>query len=189
MRGRAPNGPGHARGGAGHQDPVDARTGPGVQRVSLGRAHVDRRGGHAAPRSSVGPGCDSRTTLAPCRRPRSEPHKMKPPAPRPDWAYFFDIDGTLVDIAEAPGGAGSDGHLRQLIVDLYQAASGAVALISGRSIADIDRLVPGVRLPAAGQHGVERRGAARRISRHASPAPQPDSVRPGPAAAGAPPPR
>ena len=108
---------------------------------------------------------------------------MKPPAPRPDWAYFFDIDGTLVDIAEAPAGAGSDGHLRQLIVDLSQAAGGAVALISGRSIADIDRLVPGVRLPAAGQHGVERRDAAGRISRHASPSPQLDAVRQGLAAA------
>src|SRR2546430_3621783 len=182
MRGRAPHGPGHARGGAAHQDPVDARTDPGVQRVSLGRAHVDRRGGHAAPRSSVGPGCDSRTTLAPCRRPRSEPHKMKPPAPRPDWAYFFDIDGTLVDIAEAPGGAGSDGHLRQLIVDLYQAASGAVALISGRSIADIDRLPPGVRPPPPGHPGAERRHPRRPLTRPPFPAPHTAPARHGPPA-------
>src|SRR5207244_10730364 len=119
----------------------------------------------------------------PVGRPGSEPDKMKPPAPRQDWAYFFDIDGTLVDIAEAPAGAGSDGHLRQLIVDLSQAAGGAVALISGRSIADIDRLVPGVRLPAAGQHGVERREAAGRISRPASPSPQRAALREGLAAA------
>src|SRR5204863_5330622 len=109
------------------------------------------------PRPSVGPACASRTTLAPCRRPRSEPHKMKPPAPRPDWAYFFDIDGTLVDLADAPGGTAPDGDVQRLLVDLYRATGGAVALISGRSITDIDRLVPDVHLPAAGQHGVERR--------------------------------
>ena len=106
-----------------------------------------------------------------------------PPPPRPEWAYFFDIDGTLVDIAEAPGGAGPDGHVQQLIVDLYQATGGAVALISGRSLAQIDGLVPDVRLPAAGQHGVERRDAAGRIHHHAVPAPALETVRRGLAAA------
>jgi len=105
------------------------------------------------------------------------------PAPRPEWAYFFDIDGTLVDIADAPGGAGPDLAIQQLIVGLYQAAGRAVALISGRSIADIDRLVPGLRLPAAGQHGIERRDAAGRVSRHVPPSPQLDAVRRGLAAA------
>lgn len=44
-----------------------------------------------------------------------------------------------------------------------------MALISGRSIADIDRLFPGTRLPAAGQHGTERRDSAGVIKRHAFP--------------------
>jgi trehalose 6-phosphate phosphatase len=107
------------------------------------------------------------------------------PAPRPDWAYFFDVDGTLVDIADAPGGAGSDGDVRRLLVELYQATGGAVALISGRSLGDIDRLVPDLRLPAAGQHGIERRDAAGRVSRHASPSADLETVRRGLAAAAA----
>ncbi|PYP59719.1 MAG: trehalose-phosphatase [Gemmatimonadetes bacterium] len=108
---------------------------------------------------------------------------MKLPAPRPDWAYFFDIDGTLVDLADAPGAAGPDGDVQRLLVDLYRATGGAVALISGRSIADIDRLVPDLRLPAAGQHGIERRDAAGRVSHHALPSPALDAVRRGLAAA------
>ncbi len=100
-----------------------------------------------------------------------------PPRPRPDWAYFFDIDGTLVDLADAPADASLDAELRQLIMELHGTAGGAVALISGRAIADIDGLMPDLRLPAAGQHGIERRDAGGRISRHAFPAQQLDWVR------------
>src|SRR5206468_5722394 len=101
------------RDGAACPQPPDARPDSGVQRVPLGRAHADRRGGDAAPRSSAGAGGDSGAAVAPCRRPRDEPRKMKLPAPRPDWAYFFDVDGTLVDIADAPGGAGADGDVQR----------------------------------------------------------------------------
>jgi trehalose 6-phosphate phosphatase len=90
------------------------------------------------------------------------------PAPRPDWAYFFDIDGTLVDITESPAGVRVDGRLRALIERLYQTTGGAVALISGRSLDDIDALFHAARLPAAGQHGTERRDAAGRVTRHES---------------------
>ena len=100
-----------------------------------------------------------------------------PPALRPDWAYFFDIDGTLVDLSDSPTGTSLDADPRQLIEALSRAAAGAVALISGRSIADIDRMAHDLRLPAAGQHGIERRNAAGRMSRHAFPAEQLDGVR------------
>ena len=92
-----------------------------------------------------------------------------PPAPRPGWAYFFDIDGTLVDLDDDPGGVRLDRDLRALIGALHDAAGGAVALISGRDIPDIDTMTEGVRYPAAGQHGTERRDAAGRITRHAVP--------------------
>lgn len=82
------------------------------------------------------------------------------PMAQTQWAYFFDIDGTLVDFARSPAGVQPDRNLRELLERLYQAADGAVALISGRSITDIDRLFPGARLPAAGQHGIERRDAS-----------------------------
>jgi trehalose 6-phosphate phosphatase len=44
-----------------------------------------------------------------------------------------------------------------LLHGLHLATGGAVALISGRSLHDIDLLFPGAALPAAGQHGLERR--------------------------------
>lgn len=91
------------------------------------------------------------------------------PAPQPGWAYFFDIDGTLAELAETPGGVRLDTELRTLIQRLHAAAGGAVALISGRALSDIDGLMEGVRLPAAGQHGMERRDAAGRITHHAVP--------------------
>jgi trehalose 6-phosphate phosphatase len=84
-----------------------------------------------------------------------------------DWAYFFDIDGTLVDIAPSPAGARTDRQLRDLLERLHGAAE-AVALISGRRIADIDRLFPSTRFPAAGQHGIERRDVTGRVFLHAA---------------------
>jgi trehalose 6-phosphate phosphatase len=83
-----------------------------------------------------------------------------PPAPSADWAWFFDVDGTLAHIAETPESVRIDIGMRRLIQAIVANAGGAVALISGRSIADVDALFPGVRLPVAGQHGAERRDAA-----------------------------
>ena len=54
---------------------------------------------------------------------------------------------------------------------LARALDGAVALITGRAIADADRLFPGLSLPIAGQHGTERRGADGKIHRHRLPRP------------------
>lgn len=96
------------------------------------------------------------------------------PAPRADWAYFFDIDGTLVDLDDDPGGVRLDRDLRALIEALAGVAGGAVALISGRDIPDIDAMMEGVRLPAAGQHGTERRDATGRVTHHAVPTAQLD---------------
>lgn len=89
------------------------------------------------------------------------------PTPRLDWAYFFDIDGTLVDIAESPERVNVDAALRRLIETLHRSAGGAVALVSGRAIADIDALFPGSALPVAGQHGAERRDGAGTVTHHA----------------------
>lgn len=88
------------------------------------------------------------------------------PAPRREWAYFFDIDGTLVDIAPTPSEIHFPEELRSTLLELYTATEGAVALISGRSIANIDSTFAGVQLPVAGQHGLERRDSRRNISRH-----------------------
>jgi trehalose 6-phosphate phosphatase len=89
-----------------------------------------------------------------------------PPPPRVEWAYFFDLDGTLLDFSDTPGALQIDDALRAQIRTLYDRAGGAVALISGRALADIDRLLEGIRLPAAGQHGTERRDARGHITHH-----------------------
>lgn len=99
------------------------------------------------------------------------------PVPTPSWAYFLDFDGTLVRIAESPAEVEIDGGMRQMIASLHQASGGAVALITGRGIADVDRLFPGLRLAVAGQHGVERRNAAGETSRHPFPSGRLDAVR------------
>ena len=100
-----------------------------------------------------------------------------PPTPEPDWAYFFDIDGTLVDIADTPSDVRWGPGLSRLVTALYHSSGAAVALISGRPITSIDRLFPDVRMPAAGQHGVERRDGVGRVSRHAFPSAGLDQVR------------
>jgi trehalose 6-phosphate phosphatase len=90
----------------------------------------------------------------------------RPPPPHDTWAYFFDLDGTLLDFNDAPGGVRFDDALRAQLGALFDRTSGAVALISGRALADIDRLLDGIRLPAAGQHGTERRDATGRVTHH-----------------------
>src|SRR6266705_2940466 len=73
-----------------------------------------------------------------------------------DAGFFLDIDGTLLDIAERPQLVRIDDDLGHLLATIRDASGGAVALISGRSVAEIDRLFGG-NFCAAGQHGAERR--------------------------------
>ncbi len=74
-------------------------------------------------------------------------------------AFFLDLDGTLVEIAHHPAAVNIDTALRTLVTALHDRAQGALAVISGRPIVDIDRLFHPLRLPVAGQHGAERRDA------------------------------
>lgn len=94
------------------------------------------------------------------------PGPAAPPAPRADWAYFVDLDGTLLDIAPSPDEVRLDAEVQTLLTELSEFAGGAVALISGRSISDITGLISEPCLPVAGQHGLERRDAAGRITAH-----------------------
>lgn len=87
-------------------------------------------------------------------------------------AFFLDIDGTLLDLAAHPGLIRVDGDLVALLKSLGRAAGGALALISGRSVKDIDSLLADSGFCVAGQHGAERRDFsgtmhAREVSRAA----------------------
>ncbi|MBE0614841.1 MAG: trehalose-phosphatase [Burkholderiales bacterium] len=92
-----------------------------------------------------------------------------PPAPSLEWAYFLDVDGTLIDIADTPDAVHIDAALLELIARLQQ-ESGAVALVSGRGLAFLDQRLGKLNLPMAGQHGLERRTAEGRLWTHAAPA-------------------
>lgn len=94
---------------------------------------------------------------------------LPPPPPQKEWAYFLDVDGTLIDIAESPDTVQVDQILLDLIDHLFDATGGAVALVSGRSISDLQNLVGTLRVPLAGQHGLERRDACGRLWMHAAP--------------------
>ena len=93
------------------------------------------------------------------------------PPLRPDWAFFLDIDGTLLDIAPTPKSVHTVKADCKLVAALYDKAGGALALVSGRSLATIDELFTPLRLPAAGQHGVERRDGVHQLV-HQQPAEQ-----------------
>lgn len=76
-----------------------------------------------------------------------------------NWALFLDVDGTLLDLAEHPRSVHVEPGLAEALGRLQGLNGGALALISGRSIGDLDRLFAPLPLAAAGQHGAERRRA------------------------------
>lgn len=98
-----------------------------------------------------------------------KPRDKTPPVADAGWAYFLDVDGTLIDIAETPDAVLVDTDLLDLIARLHRASGGAVALVSGRPISDLEGLLGVLRLPMAGQHGLERRDVAGRLWIHAAP--------------------
>ena len=75
-------------------------------------------------------------------------------------ALFLDVDGTLLEIAATPRDVSVSDDLRERLRALSSAAGGAVALVSGRAIADLDELFAPLTLPSAGLHGFERRSAS-----------------------------
>lgn len=72
-------------------------------------------------------------------------------------AFFLDFDGTLVDIVARPQDVVLEARTRAVLGDLMALTGGAVALVSGRELADLDALVAPLELPAAGSHGSELR--------------------------------
>lgn len=73
-----------------------------------------------------------------------------------DWALFLDIDGTLLDLATTPQAVRVSPGLPAQLAALARGLGGALALVSGRPLSDIDRLFPG-RFNAAGTHGAQWR--------------------------------
>ena len=94
-----------------------------------------------------------------------------PPAPLPAdnarWALFLDVDGTLLDFNDDPRAVSVSPALAALLRSLHDALDGALALVSGRDLDDLDRLFARPQWAAAGLHGLQLRradGSFRRMS-------------------------
>jgi trehalose 6-phosphate phosphatase len=87
-------------------------------------------------------------------------------------ALLLDVDGTLIDIGPAPDQV----HVSRALVDclerLFELTGGALALVSGRPIADLDRLFSPLVFPAVGGHGAQMRVRGAEVVDSVKPLPQ-----------------
>lgn len=72
-------------------------------------------------------------------------------------ALLLDIDGTLLELAATPSEVKVPAGLESTLRELHARTDGALALVSGRSLEDIDRIFAPMRLPIVGGHGAEMR--------------------------------
>ncbi len=80
------------------------------------------------------------------------------PLPGPgEAAFLLDFDGTLVDIAPTPDSVTVPDGLVAALLRLRALCGDALAVISGRPIAEIDRFLPDVPFAVAGEHGIALR--------------------------------
>ncbi|MRS16204.1 trehalose-phosphatase [Enterobacteriaceae bacterium RIT691] len=80
-----------------------------------------------------------------------------PPVLRGHYAFFFDLDGTLATLQPHPDQVSIPEPIRQALGQLALQQNGALALISGRSMRELDALCAPFHFPLAGVHGAERR--------------------------------
>jgi trehalose 6-phosphate phosphatase len=81
------------------------------------------------------------------------PDKLDPNA----VALFLDVDGTLLEIMNNPADVSADNSLVNLLEACIESLGGAMALISGRSVDEVDRIFAPAVFPVAGSHGAELR--------------------------------
>ena len=92
----------------------------------------------------------------------SNGRSVLPPINREN-ALFLDLDGTLLEIAATPDGVRVSKALLETVRRLLAGFGGAVALVSGRTLRDIDRLFPVDGLPVAALHGLQHRDASGQV--------------------------
>ena len=74
-----------------------------------------------------------------------------------ECAMLLDVDGTIVDLAPTPREIWIPPSLRRVLSQLLERTDGAVALVSGRSVSDLDMIFAPLQLTAVGGHGAELR--------------------------------
>jgi len=72
-------------------------------------------------------------------------------------ALFLDVDGTLLDIRDRPSDVRADAELIGVLQACFARLGGAMSLVSGRTVAEIDRIFAPAVFPVAGAHGAELR--------------------------------
>lgn len=87
------------------------------------------------------------------------PNLPSPPTRLERPALFLDMDGVLAPLADTPDAVGPDARRTALLRRLAARLAGRVAIISGRTLAEIDRIADGASTSASGVHGLERRRA------------------------------
>ncbi|MDZ7711971.1 MAG: trehalose-phosphatase [Rhodovibrio sp.] len=97
--------------------------------------------------------------------PRAAPDPLDPGLEPDRWALFLDVDGTLLGFQGRPEDVHLHDCLRRILHALDAGLGHALALVSGRTLADLDRIQAPLQLPAAGLHGLERRGADGTVDR------------------------
>ncbi len=87
-------------------------------------------------------------------------HHMDAPWLPAATALFLDFDGTLAELTARPGDVVVPDDLPALLMALHNHFDGAVGIVTGRRLEDIDRRLAPVRLAGAGLHGAELRTLA-----------------------------
>src|ERR1700678_1098697 len=90
-------------------------------------------------------------------RPLSSGTELPKPGDLKSIALLLDVDGTIIDTAVTPGSVVVPRSLRTSLKELHAKTDGALALVSGRLIRNLDLLFAPLRLPAIGGHGAEMR--------------------------------
>jgi trehalose 6-phosphate phosphatase len=81
------------------------------------------------------------------------------PAAGERWALFLDVDGTLLEFADDPRSVTASPLLIALLHELHAALDGALALVSGRTLAELDRVFESPAWTLVGLHGLDLRHA------------------------------
>jgi trehalose 6-phosphate phosphatase len=82
-------------------------------------------------------------------------------------ALFLDVDGTLLEIAATPDRVRVPASLRNTLQLSFAREQGALALLSGRSLEELDDLFGPCQFPASGKHGLEVRLPGGKVMRPA----------------------
>lgn len=102
---------------------------------------------------------------------------MNPPALQSDWALFLDFDGTLVPIAPTPSLIQVEPTLADMLARVADYLEGAMAVVTGRPIAEIDHYLTPLHIAVAGLHGLELRQLDDSIERDSNSTPQINQAR------------